>query len=81
MGQIGFSNRRGATGDVCASAERRNACERPIWPTGGRTPADRGVVARLARCTHIARRRAPSYGPRACGQTGAELSKLALAGE
>ncbi len=50
MGQIGLSGRRGATGDVGASAERRNASEMPICPTEGRTPVRRGVVARLARC-------------------------------
>jgi len=53
MGQIGFSSRRGATGDVCASAERRNVREEPSWPTEGRTPVARGVVARLARCAAL----------------------------
>jgi len=48
MGQIGFSGRRGAMGDVCASAERRNALEMPSWPTEGRVPAAPGVVARLS---------------------------------
>ena len=78
MGQIGFSGRRGATGDVGASAERRNAPEMPIWPTEGRAPAAPGVVARLARCTHIAPHHAPNHGTRERGQTGSVLSKLAL---
>ena len=78
MGHLGFSGRRGATGDVCASAERRNAPEKPNWPTEGRAPVARGRFARLARCTHIALRRAPNHGPRERGQTGSMLSKRAL---
>ena len=79
MDQIGFSSRRGATGDVGASAERRQLREKPSWPTEGRAPVARGRVARLARCTHIARWRAPNHGPRERGQTGSMLSERVLA--
>ena len=55
MGQIGISSRRGATGDVCASAERRNAREKPSWPTGGRTP-EVGGGSRALPDVHTSRR-------------------------
>jgi len=40
-----------------------------MCPTEGRAPAAPRVVARFARCTHIARHRAPSEGLRERGQT------------
>ena len=39
----------------------------------------RGIVARLARCSHIARRRAPSHDAQACGQIDSIRKGRALA--